>query len=106
MLCRFRQWMLHIIVETETIAEILFLSVLDHVQGMMDIIDPLLCQINLLRRLSGGVGNEMMLAPHLVLRQFIQRNDVVQILRFKGRILLTDVIDHGVPYCRSSIGQK
>ena len=87
MLCRFRQWMLHIIVETETIAEILFLSVPDHVQGMMDIIDLLLCQTDLFRCLSSGISNKIMPAPNLVLRQFIQRNDAVQILRLKGYIL-------------------
>ena len=96
----------NIIIETKAVPEILFLSVLDHVQSVVNIINPFLCQIDLLRRLSGGVGNEMMLAPHLVLCEFIQRNDVVQILRLKGHALRTDVIDHGVPYCGSSIGQK
>ena len=68
MLRRFRQRMPNIIIETKAVPEILFLSVLDHVQSVVNIINPFLCQIDLLRRLSGGVGNEMMLAPHLVLR--------------------------------------
>ena len=67
MLCRFCQRMLHIIVEAKTVTQILFLSVLDHVQSVVNIVNSLLSQINLLRRLSGGVRNEMMLTPHLVL---------------------------------------
>ena len=72
MLCRFCQRMLHIIVEAKTVTQILFLSVLDHVQSVVNIINPFLCQIDLHRRLSGGVRNEMMLTPHLVLCEFIQ----------------------------------
>lgn len=72
MLCRFRQRVLNVIIKAITVSQILFVSVLDHVQRMMDIVELFLRQIDLLRRLSGGVRNEMMLAPHLVLCEFIQ----------------------------------
>ena len=72
MLCCFRQWMLHIIVEAKTATQILFLSVLDHVQSVVNIINPFLCQIDLFRRLPSGISNKIMLAPHLVLCKFIQ----------------------------------
>ena len=73
---------------------------------VMEIINPFLCQIDLFRRLLGGISNKIMLAPNLVFCEIIQRNDVVQMLCLERHILRTDVIDHGVPYCRSSIGQK
>ena len=60
MLRRFRQRMLHIVFKSKTVTQILFLSVLDHVQSVVNIINPFLCQIDLIRRLSGGVRNEMM----------------------------------------------
>ena len=72
MLRCFRQRMLNIIIETKAVPKILFLSILNHVQSVVNIVNSLLSQINLLRCLSGGVGNEMMLTPHLVLCEFIQ----------------------------------
>lgn len=64
---RFRQRMLGIVIKAKTVAEILLFSIRNHVQSVVDIIDPLLCQIDLFRRLLGGISNEIMLAPYLVL---------------------------------------
>ena len=61
MLRRFRQRVFDVIIKAITVSQILFVSVLDHVQRMMDIVELFLRQIDLLRRLSGGVRNEMML---------------------------------------------
>ena len=82
-----RQRMLRIIIEAEAITEIPFLSGFDHFKRTVDIVVTLLCQINLLRCLLGGIGNEIMLTLHLIFCKLVQRNNVVQILRLKGYIL-------------------
>lgn len=101
-----RQRMLRIIIEAEAITQILFLSVLDHIKSMVEIIVPFLCQIYLFRSLESGVCNKIVFAPNFVFRKLIQRNDVVQILRLKRYILRADVVDHGVPYCGTGVCQK
>ena len=72
----------------------------------MEIINPLLCQIDLFRRLLGGISNEIMLAPNLVYCGIVQRNDIVQVFCLKRHILRADVVDHGVPYRRSNVSQE
>ena len=44
MLCRFRQRVLNVIIKAITVSQILFVSVLDHVQRMMDIVELFLRQ--------------------------------------------------------------
>ena len=82
-----RQRMLRIIIEAEAITQILFLSVLDHIKSMVEIIVPFLCQIYLFRSLKSGVCIKTVLAPNLVFRKLIQRNNAVQVFRLKGHIL-------------------
>lgn len=57
-----------------------FLPGFDHFKRTVDIVVTLLRQINLLRCLLGGIGNEIMLALHLVFCKLVQRNNIV--LRF------------------------
>lgn len=87
MLRCFCQRVFDAIIKAITVSQILFVSFLDHVQGVVDIINPFLCQINLLRCLLGGIDNEIMLALHLIFCKLIQRNNAVQVLRLKGHIL-------------------
>ena len=82
-----RQRMLRIIIEAKAITQILFLSVLDHIKSMVEIIVPFLCQIYLFRSLESGACNKTVLALNLIFCKRIQRNNAVQVLRLKGHIL-------------------
>ncbi len=87
MLRCFCQRVFDVIIKAITVSQILFVSFLDHVQGMVDIINPFLCQIDLFRSLACGVCNKIVFAPNFVFRKLIQRNNAVQVFRLKGHIL-------------------
>ena len=87
MLRCFCQRVFNVIIKAITVSQVLFVSVLDHVQCVVDIINPFLCQIDSFRRLACGVCNKIVFAPNLIFCKLVQRNNVVQILRLKGYIL-------------------
>ena len=84
MLRRFRQRVFDVIIKSEPIAQILLIALFDHIQCVMEIVQSFLCQINLLRCLCRGIGNEGVSALYLILCKFIQRHNLALILAFKG----------------------